>query len=230
MDARRAVSLGVLLASVTFAGAAAAGEPEGPVFLPPAPTVHVVIASPVAVELQRRSTPRDAWEYACTGECDKELPLADEYRVVRQKTGEANAPFRFQSAPGGSIVLRVHPASSGAKAGGVALIVVGIGIGILSTVGLGLAASLITAPKPDCSHTDNLYCGVGHDLGVALAAVSGVGELIGGGVVLGGSAVYAGGGPSTSQRPGDVRTPTWRTQETGAAGKSGFVAPLSFTF
>ena len=94
----------------------------------------------------------------------------------------------------------------------------------------GFAVSLVTAPTPDCSHSDSLFCGAGHDLGAALAVISGVGELIGGGVVLGGVSIYAGSGPSTSQRPGDLRVPTWRTQETGSAGKPGFVTPLSFRF
>jgi hypothetical protein len=227
------VASGLVLA---FASAARADEsaPDD-VFLGP-PEVHparvrVHVKSPSPVQLEARESGAAAWAPVCGVPCDQELPLGDEYRIVYGKNGDApGLPFRLTATGPGGVVLKVHPASLGAKAGGGVLI--GLGAALATVGALGLFVGIAVAAQPtECRADAGDWCSSGPALGEAVALVSLVPLLVGGGIIAGGASMMAGSKASATQRPASGREPTWvGPRAAGASGRAGFVAPLSFSF
>jgi hypothetical protein len=221
-----ALASGLLLASAS----ARAGEPEAygpqlapPIELPSAVLVHV--SSKGAARLERREV-GERWIAVCDAPCDRELPLADDYRIAYGTKGQtAGPPFRLRPASG-AVELKVHPSSVGGQAGGTVLVVLGSAVALVSGLGLLVGISLAAQPDTPC-HTD--WCIDPHPVGGALALLSGLGLLMGAGVIVGGTAIIEDAKGKTTQRPWSGREPTWVGPQATAPKKAGFV-PLSFSF
>jgi hypothetical protein len=220
------LAFGLVLASAS----AARADDFTPLPAPePLPThVRVHIAAPHDVRLESRAPGQSAWAAACSVPCDRELPLADEYRTVYGKgAAEAGKPFSLKPAGANAIVLKIDPPSAAGSVGGGVLIGLGSVIDLFSVVGLVGGLSLAAQDAP-CS--EGCYIS-GSALGTGLAVVSFVGLLLGTGVIAGGAAIMADAKGSMEQRPAAGREPTWAQPRAELAPKrAAFVTPLSFSF
>lgn len=114
--------------TMTFPALAAADEAAAV----PAPSAHVHITSPTNVVLYQQPAGTDEWVQACTSPCDKDLPVANLYRI----SGNGFAPTELRLEPdakGNVEVAMSPPSTTGTVAGGVLLGVGGVilGLGLL---------------------------------------------------------------------------------------------------
>jgi hypothetical protein len=231
MKARRslpsALAFGLVLAGVSAVSTSAhADDPDAPELAPPetVPThVLVHIESPKPVQLEGRAPGQKAWSNVCGAPCDRQLPLADDYRFGNGPT------FRLDPAAGSSVLLEVHPASAAGNAGGVALLGVGAVFAVLGAVGVFVGLRAAAQPAPSCGDQSSSWCGSGPGLGKALALISVFPLLAGGGMIAGGASLLSDSKTSTTQKPWSGREPTWVGPQASAPKKAAFV-PLSFAF
>ena len=232
MKARRslpsAVAFGLVLATVsTLSKPAHADQAEAAELAPPEtlPThVLVHIESPQAARLEARAPGSTTWTTVCGIPCDRELPLADEYRV------DHGPRFRLDPTGGGSVLLKVRPESVSGNVGGVALVGVGALFAVIGAAGMVLGLAAAAQPAPTCDDQSSNWCGTGPGLGKALALLSLIPLVVGGGMIAGGAAIMADSGASTEQRPWNGRAPTWVGPQSSAPKKAGLFVPLSFSF
>jgi hypothetical protein len=104
------------------------------------PAVRVHVASRRRVELQRRPIDDPEWRTACASPCDRELPLADVYRVIGDG---ASKEFRLRGRPGDVVDVEVHLPNTGGKITGGVL----AGLGGLILTGASLVV-LVGATSP----------------------------------------------------------------------------------
>ena len=219
---------GVALASASAASRPAhADEPDASELAPPEtlPThVLVHIQSPGPVELESRAPGEKTWAVVCGVPCDQELPLGDDYRFAHGPT------FRLTPMSGGSVLLKVHPASRAGKVGGVALVGVGAFLAVIGSLGVIVGLAAAAQPAPTCGDHSSDWCGAGQGLGKAVAVVSVLPLLAGVGLIAGGSSLLADSKTSMTQRPWSGREPTWVGPQSSAPKKAGLFVPLSFAF
>jgi hypothetical protein len=184
--------------------------------------VRVHIESPKPVQLEGRAPGQKPWSVACDVPCDRELPLADEYRF-----GDGPA-FRL-SPMGGSVLLKVRPASVTGNAGGVVLVGVGVVLAVVGAVGVVVGLNAASQPPPTCGDQSSYLCGAGPGLGKALALLSVIPLLGGVGMAAGGATLLSDSKASTTQRPWSGREPTWVGPQSSTS-KKGLSVPLSFAF
>lgn len=225
-----ALAFGLALASASAVSTSArADEPlrvtselTPPETLPTHVLVHVESPKPVALE--SRAPGEHTWTTACGMPCDRELPLADEYRF-------ANGPtFRLNPSSGSFVLLKVHPATAVGQAGGAALLGVGAVFAVIGAAGVLVGVAAAAQPTPTCDDHSSDWCGAGPGLGKGIALISLVPLLVGGMMVAGGASILSDSSKtSTTQRPWRGREPTWVGPQSSAPKKAGFV-PLSFSF
>ena len=185
--------------------------------------VLVHIESPKPVELESRAPGQKTWAVVCGAPCDRELPLVDEYRF-------ANGPtFRLNPASGSSVLLKVHAASVAGNVGGAALVGVGAVFAVIGAAGVLIGVAAAAQPTPSCDDHSSDWCGAGPGLGKALALISLVPLLVGGGMIAGGASLLSDSKTTTTQRPWSGREPTWVGPQSSAHKKAAFV-PLSLSF
>jgi hypothetical protein len=193
---------------------------------------RVHIKSEKHVQLESRPSQHDAWLLACESPCDRDLPLANEYRVVYGPASRAThgETFRLSAAPGGSVTLTVDEGSTVQFVGGVVMAVGGVALAVVGLVGVATVASAPSSSSGSSNdHTaDCSICGGG--LGDLITLVSVVALVAGGGAILTGALLVNDAGPSTSQKPVFAREPTWVGPRAGAPDRRAFVVPLSFSF
>lgn len=233
-----ALAFGLVLAAATGSSAAFADEPA-PAALAPAETAStyalVHLASSRPVQLESRAPDQKTWGVVCASPCDRELPLADEYRIAYGAKGAApGEPFRLTADANRKIVLEVHPPSADGKVGGGLL----IGLGAIFGVGSALSGAIAGFSQPcgaDHAHADEAtrgdgWCGDAATFHTALL-VSGAGLLAATGLITTGALmIQASSKASTTQRPWAGREPTWVGPRAAATARAGFFVPLSFSF
>lgn len=229
-----ALAFGLVLAASTTARAEEPAANE----LAPAGTasthvlVHLESAKPL--HLESRAPGQKTWGVVCAAPCDRELPLADEYRIAYGGKGAApGQPFRLTANEKRSILLEVHPPSADGKVGGGLLIGLGALFMVASALS-GLAAIVLQPCSADHANADEAtrgdgWCGDTATFHTALL-VSGAGLLAGTGSIVGGVLLIRGSTASTTQRPWAGREPTWVGPHAAASSRAGIVVPLSFSF
>lgn len=226
---RSALAFGLVIVCASAVSTTARAEAPSlatPELVPPEtlPThVLVHVESPKPVQLESRASGQKAWAVVCGVPCDRELPLADEYRFADGPT------FRLHPSSGSSVLLKVHPASVAGNAGGVALVGVGAVVAVIGAAGVIVGLATAAQPTPTCDDHSSDWCGAGNGLGKAIALLSLVPLLIGGGMIAGGAAILENSKTTTTQRPSSGREPTWVGPQASAPKKAAFV-PLSFSF
>jgi len=220
------LAFGLVLASASVARADDSRTDAALLAPPEAIPTHVLvhIESPKPVQLESRGAGHPAWAAVCGVPCDKELPLADEYRFAPGPT------FHLRSTAGDSVVLKVRPASLAATVGGGALVGVGAFLAVVGAVGLTVGLAAAAQPTPTCGDHSSYLCGAGPGIGKASALVSVLPLLGGAGMIAGGASVLADSKTSITQRPFSGREPTWVGPQSAAPKKAGLFVPLSFAF
>ncbi len=227
-----ALAFALVLASVSAVTTAAHADEAVADDLAPPETVptHVLvhIDSPEPVQLESRVPGQRGWATVCGVPCDRELPLADEYRIAYGRKGASSEkPFRLEPGAKGTVELKVRPASTGGKVGGGALIGLGAGVGILGVLGIAVGLPLASEPDGPCK-ADRCFGGSG--IGLLIAGVGLAGLLVGGGMIAGGAAIVADSEASTTQKPWSGREPSWVGPQSSAPKKAELFVPLSFSF
>jgi hypothetical protein len=193
---------------------------------------RVHIKSEKHVQLESRPSPHDAWLLACESPCDRDLPLANEYRVVYGAAAEATRgdTFRLAAAPGGAVTVTADEGSTVQFAGGVVMAVGGVALAVAGLFGVAAVASAPSSTAGSSS-THTAECSIcGGGLGDLVTLVSVVALVAGGGAILTGALLVNDAGPSTSQKPVFAREPTWVAPRAAAPDRRAFVVPLSFSF
>ena len=208
--------------------------------------VFVHVSSPRVVRLEQRAAERSPWESACDSPCDRELPLAAEYRVVYAKDAAPGDPFRLHDSPDDEVELRVDMPSNGERIAG--RVVTGVGVvaavvGVIGVVSFGIAASRTPneaachdGDDPSAHRDGGIACGLGEGIAAGLAVISGVFALVGGGLIIGGLGITRDGdGHAKQQEPSPrldafVRRPTWVGPNLATASRPPMFVPLSFSF
>jgi hypothetical protein len=192
---------------------------------------RVHIKSAKHVQLESRASMHDAWMLACESPCDRDLPLADEYRVIHGTEAGATRgdTFRLSGAPGGSVTVTVDEGSTAQFVGGLVVATGGVALAVVGMVGLAAVSSASSSSPDSNAHTaDCSICGGG--LRDPIAMISALALIAGGGAILTGVLLVNDAGPSTSQKPIFAREPTWTAPRAELATKRPFVVPLSFSF
>lgn len=194
---------------------------------------HVHIKSEKHVQLESRPSQHDAWMLACESPCDRDLPLANEYRVLygteaRATRGET---FRLSAAPGGSVTLTVDEGSTAQAVGGVVMAAGGVALAIVGVLGVAAVASAAPSPSSSDSNVKSAECSIcGGGFRDLITLVSAVALVAGGGAILTGVLLVNDAGPSTSQKPVFAREPTWVGPRAAAPDRRALIVPLSFAF
>lgn len=222
------LAFGLVLASASAVPTSAHADEGDTASLAPPETLptHVLvhIESPRPVQLESRGPGQTTWAAVCGVPCDQDLPLGHEYRFAYGPT------FRLNPTAGGSVVLKVHPASLAGNVGGVALVGVGAFLAVIGTLGLVVGVAAAAQPTPSCGDQSSDWCGVGPGIGKAIALVSVLPLLGGAGLIAGGGSLLADSKTSITQRPWSGREPTWIGPQSSASKKAGLFVPLSFSF
>ena len=112
MRGARLFALGVLAMALVMPSRARA-EDEAPESPPPpqeVPSARVIIRTTIPVTLLQRKAKTSEWNVACVSPCEKDLPLADDYRL----TGGGIRPsddFKLHAVAGEAVELRVRPST-----------------------------------------------------------------------------------------------------------------------
>ena len=217
-----ALAFGLVLA---VSSSARADEPDAAELAPPeAEPTHVLVhlESPRPVRLESHAPDQKTWRVACGAPCDRELPLADEYRIAyREKGMLPGRPFRLTADGQRSILVKVHPASADGMVGGGLLIGLG-GLFMVASALSGVVAILSQPCGADHATADEAtrgdgWCGDAATFHTALL-ISGAGVLAATGSVVGGVLmIQASSRTSTTQRPDLSRGGTPVTPRAGAA-------------
>ncbi|MEO8874435.1 MAG: hypothetical protein ABI461_02515 [Polyangiaceae bacterium] len=185
--------------------------------------VHVEGAD-VDLEMQTNGTNapsgkrvKGVWATMCTAPCDQELPLSGSYRIAGSGV-RASKAFKLSGKAGDHILINVDASSTGAFAGGIVLVSVGVPVFFIGTMVELVVAIVNAASKVDNSYTDTS--------GAQVVGLSMMGLGVAG--VITGIVLIAGNGSSkldqtiatpetkkAASNGGDIfgRTPVWRDHE-----------------
>jgi len=96
---------------------------------------------------------RGIWATMCSTPCDQELPLSGSYRLAGSGV-RASKAFKLNGRPGDHVIINADPSSTGAFAGGIVLVSVGVPVFVIGTFVELVVWIVNIASKADNSYTD----------------------------------------------------------------------------
>jgi len=127
----------------------------------------------VVVEARVGSDPDSDWTVVCRASCDRDLPLAYEYRINGSNV-RTSEPFRLQAQPGQRLTLEVNASSESAHSVGIVLVAASpilLATGFFYVVAGSLGGAVGCDPGQTCNGNSTATTGGAVLMGTGLVAL-----------------------------------------------------------